>query len=380
MNYLDIGVVATSRTENERRLPINPEHLDRIPAEIRPNLYFEKGYGVPFGIEDEELASEFGGVGSRAEVLHQPVVLLPKPVPADLAEMRDHGILWGWPHCVQQAEITQQAIDRKLTLLAWEAMFTWSAGRSDLHLFARNNEMAGYCGVLHAFQLEGVDGHYGRRRNAIVISFGSVSRGAIHALRGRGITDIVVYTQRPPWSVHDQIPGCRHGQIVVNGDRVEAIPPDGSRRPFVDVIAEADFIVNGILQDTDQPLMFLREGEEKRLKRGALIIDVSCDLAMGFPFARPTSFAEPIFRVGLANYYAVNHTPSYLWRAASWENSLVIIEFLERVLGGPASWAGEETLSRAVEILDGHIQNEKILSFQNRESEYPHAVRQAPAE
>ena len=47
--------------------------------------------------------------------------------------------------------------------------------------------MAGYCAVLHAFELTGDDGLYGPPKKAVVLSFGSVSRGAIYALQGRGM-------------------------------------------------------------------------------------------------------------------------------------------------------------------------------------------------
>ena len=49
-----------------------------------------------------------------------------------------------------------------------------------------------------------------------------------------------------------------------------------------------------------RPLLFLHAGEEKRLAPGALIVDVSCDLAMGFPFARPTSFERQTLLMFLA--------------------------------------------------------------------------------
>ena len=302
------------------------------------------------------------------------VVLLPKPLAQDLGEMRTGGILWGWPHCVQQREITQTAIDRRLTLLAWEAMFLWKFGATkDLHLFYRNNEMAGYCGVIHALACAGLDGHYGAASSAVVISLGSVSRGAIYALRGRGFEEITVYTQRPPYLVHDRVPGCRYAQMISEGDALIAVAEDGSRRALSEVLVGADVIVNGILQDTDRPLMFLREGDVDRLKPGALIVDVSCDEAMGFPFARPTSFEQPTFGAGCATYYAVDHSPSYLWRSASWELSRALLPYVETVLGGPEAWARDETISRAIEIRDGAIQNERILSFQSREADYPHA-------
>ena len=54
------------------------------------------------------------------------MVLLPKPQHADVAALRAGQVLWGWPHCVQDAELTQLAIDRRLTLIAFEAMNHWT--------------------------------------------------------------------------------------------------------------------------------------------------------------------------------------------------------------------------------------------------------------
>ncbi len=374
---LTLGVIANSRKENEHRLPLHPDHFELVPQESRGAIRLECGYGEPFGISDGELKRRFGGTADRSELLQESqVVLLPKPLPEDLRELRENGILWGWPHCVQQREITQIAIDRKLTLIAWEAMFSWNRGVREMHVFDRNNEMAGYCGVIHALGLTGKDGLYGAPAEACVISHGSVSRGAIYALLRRGFRNIRVYTQREPWAVHDKIPGCRYGQMLRGGtgDGVGVVQDDGSRAELIDVLGAADVIVNGVLQDTDRPLMFLRESEETRLKPGALIVDVSCDRAMGFPFARPTSFEAPTFTVGRVTYYGVDHTPSYLWQSASWEISRVVVPFVTTVLGGPAAWDRNETIRRAIEIREGVVCNETILSFQNRETDYPHRI------
>ncbi len=378
MTYLNLGVIATARKENEHRVPIHPAHFDLIPDDLAAKITFELGYGLPFGVPDDEIAKRFGPLASREELMRESeIVLLPKPILEDLAEMGQGGILWGWPHCVQQQDITQKAIDSKLTLLAWEAMFSWKNGAQDMHLFYRNNEMAGYCGVIHAMGLCGMDGNYGLAKKAVVLSFGSVSRGAIYALQGRGIHDITVYTQRPSYAVHDMVPGCRYGRMASEGGTVMVFDEDGSKRPMLEALVEADVIVNGIFQNTDNPLMFIQEGEEAQLKQGALIVDVSCDLKMGFPFARPTSFDEPSFNVGQITYYAVDHTPSYSWRSASWEVSRVVVAFLEKVMSGPETWGDDETLRRAVEIRDGVIQNPKVLSFQKRSAEYPHVIQGA---
>jgi N5-(carboxyethyl)ornithine synthase len=376
MKYLSLGVIASARKENEHRVPIHPMHFDAIPDHLVDKITFERGYGIPFGIPDDEIAQRFGPLADREQLIRESeVVLLPKPLVEDLGDMRQGGILWGWPHCVQQQDITQLAIDSRLTLLAWESMFTWTNGASDMHLFYRNNEMAGYCGVNHALGLCGMDGNYGPALKAVVLSFGSVSRGAVYGLRGHGIEDIAVYTQRPPYAVHDQVLGCRYGRMASEDDKVVVFDENGNKRSMIEALAEADVIVNGILQNTDRPLMFIQEDEECRLKKGALIVDISCDLNMGFPFARPTSFEEPTFDVGQITYYAVDHTPTYSWRAASWEISRVVTAYLEKVLSGPEAWEQDETLRRALEIRDGRIQNPKVLSFQNRSAEYPHIIQ-----
>jgi alanine dehydrogenase len=81
-----------------------------------------------------------------------------------------------------------------------------------------------------------------------------------------------------------------------------------------------------------------------------------------------------MFDVGLVHYYAVDHTPSYLWNSASWEISKSLIPYLPIVMQGRESWKQSETIRRAIEIQDGVIQNQKILSFQERETKYPHIV------
>jgi len=375
MSLLSVGVFGTSRKNQEKRVPIHPGHLNWIDQEVRNMLFFEEGYGLPFGVNDDDLTKLTGGVYSRSELFKRcDVALLAKPLQEDFEDMKEGTIHWGWPHCVQQKGITQAAIDRKLTLIAWEAMHRWSAhGDWQLHIFHNNNEIAGYAGVLHAMNLMGIDGNYGPNRKAVVISFGSVSRGAIRALKARGIQDITVFTQRHYFLVADQMAGVNYYQFEEDEEgNLMSLHPDHEPRPFVEELKDVDIIVNGMLQDTDHPLMLVPEDQNDRLKPGCLIIDISCDEGMGFSFAKPTSFDAPIFKTGKSFYYAVDHSPSYLWNAASWEISNSLTPYLPIIMGGPESWVKSETIRRAIEIQEGVIQNPKITTFQNRSVDYPH--------
>ena len=101
-------------------------------------------------------------------------------------------------------------------------------------------------------------------------------------------------------------------------------------------LAENDIVVNCTLQDTAAPLTFLSLADLAPFRQGSLIVDVSCDEGMGFEWARPTTFDDPMFTVAdKVDYYAVDHSPSYLWNSATWENSEALLPFLPIVLAGP---------------------------------------------
>jgi len=79
-----------------------------------------------------------------------------------------------------------------------------------------------------------------------------------------------------------------------------------------------------------------------------------------------------MFKIRDVDYYAVDHTPSYLWESASRSISAALIVHLQSILGGNEDWQKNETIRRAVNLNKGVIQNPTILSFQNRQTDYPH--------
>jgi alanine dehydrogenase len=371
-------VIGTSAKENEHRLPLHPAQLGALDADVRARTRIEHGYGERFGYDDAELASLVAGTASRQELLEDSdVVLLPKPQLADVASMRQGSVLWGWPHSVQDPALTQVAIDRGLTLIAFESMNHWtSSGGVGLHVFHKNNELAGYSSVIHAMQLAGITGDYGRRLQAVVIGFGATARGAVTALNAHGVHEVAVLTTRGVAAVGSPIHSVRIRQLDPDpgADTLSVITERG-REPLPAYLAENDIIVNCTLQDPLAPLTYLTEADLPGFRRGTVIVDVSCDEGMGFDWARPTGFDDPAFEVGdHVLYYAVDHSPSYLWSSATWDNSAALVPFLRTVLSGPQAWADDETITRAVEIRGGHVVNPAILAFQHRSAEHPHPV------
>ena len=73
-----------------------------------------------------------------------------------------------------------------------------------------------------------------------------------------------------------------------------------------------------------------------------------------------------MFEVGdHIDYYAVDHSPSYLWNSATWEISEALLPFLA-IDAGPRKPGTGKTDRRAIEIRDGVILNKDVLEFQHR--------------
>ena len=374
---LTMGLLGTSLKENEQRAPLDPRQISQIDATLRERIIVEAGYGERFGVSDTQLESVVGEVVERKVVFQRAdIVVLPKITPGEREFFRAGQAVWGWPHLVQNEDIAQIAIDKRLTMIAWESMnLPAPGGGRGLHVFHRNNEIAGYAGVLHALTLQGIAGPYGAPQRAVVIHHGLTGRGAIHALQALGVRAVVCLVHSSPEDVPATIPGVTYRRLVCDNEEGDTSveSEDGVRRPTASVLAESDIIVNCIFQDTARPIFFARESDLSLWRRGTLIVDVSCDRALGFDFARPTTFENPMFEVGKGiAYYAVDHTPSLLWRDATWEVGRALLPYVSDVMAGPSGWERNPVLQPAVEMRDGRILNPKILLHQRRVAEYPH--------
>jgi alanine dehydrogenase len=363
---MKIGIISTSTKKNEKRYPLHHSHIRQLKDAHLKNLIFEIGYP---GI-DQVRRKEMLNLLPRKEIFEMAdLIILAKPTPADFPFFRPHQILWGWPHCVQNPGITDIGIKNNMTFIAWEAMFKWRNNVKQEHIFSRNNELAGYSSVIHALTHHGLTGGvYGQPLKAAVIGYGSTGKGAVNALLGLGAHDITVYSKRSRFEVADAITHINYKRYRVEGRHVYMNGNTSAQE-----LSSYDIIVNCILQNPLNPIAFMTNDDAINLDKKQLIIDVSCDKAMGFEFARPTDFQAPTFEVGPVTYYGVNHSPTYFWQSASYELSGALLPYLEYMLDH-GTYKGNIVLEKAVAIEEGIIKNMDIIMFQRRNDEYPYDV------
>ena len=309
-----------SHKENECRRAIIPLHIKNI--EHPENLYFEYGYGDVLGIDDEEYIACGCNMTSRNEVLKKDVICDPKIGDADYLESLHNQTIFGWVHATQNKDITDKLLNGKITAFAWEKMF--EKGR---HVFWRNNELAGEAAVMHAFQCFGQMPY---ETKVAVIGRGNTARGAIKVLNMLG-ADVHQYDRRME-------------ELL----RIE--------------IGQYDVIVNCILWDVMRSDHIIYRDDLKRMKRNAMIIDVSCDRNGGIETSVPTTIENPVYYVDGILHYVVDHTPTIFHKTFTKNNSEVIWQYIHELQTGVYG----DVLKDCLIVENGYIIDEEINKFQGR--------------
>lgn len=310
----------TSHKENEKRRALTPD--DAVRVEHRGLLSVEKGYGEVLGFDDDDYRRIGVKVCSREEVLKCDVICDPKIGDADYLDKLHNQIIFGWVHAVLNRDITDKLIAGKLTAYAWEEMY--EDGR---HVFWRNNEIAGEAAIAHAYMIHGV---FPYSTKVAVLGRGNIARGAIRALYSMG-ADVRQYD--------------RHSEALLRKE-----------------LAEYDVVVNAILWDKLRKDHIVYRDDLKRMKHGAMIIDISCDRAGAIETSIPTTIAEPTYFIVGIRHYVVDHTPALFYKSTSAAISSVLPKYLNGLMED--KWVGND---KALIVKDGVVIDQAINKFQNRE-------------
>ncbi len=310
-----------SHKENENRRALLPEHIAQMS--YPENLYFETGYGDVLGLTDDDYIRLGCKIVSRDVVLQQDVICDPKVGDAEYLELLHEGqSIFGWVHATQNRDITDKIINSKLTAYAWENMH--ECGR---HVFWRNNELAGEAAVMHAFQCYGKMPY---ETKVAVLGRGNTARGAIKVLNMLG-ADVMQYDRR-------------------------------MEKLFQSELGEFDVIVNCILWDVMRTDHIIYRSDLSRMKRNAMIVDVSCDRNGGVETSIPTTIEEPTYVVDGILHYVVDHTPSLFHKTFTKNNSAIIGKYIDQLIEDNC----DEVMNNCVVIREGVVVDMSINELQGR--------------
>lgn len=312
-----IGFVI-SHKNNEKRRALLPEDLKNI--ENLDHLYFEEGYGESVGHADSEYAAYGVHIVSRKEALDCDVIVDVKLGDADyLEELTEPKILCGWAHSVQNIEFTSAVLNAGHTVLAWEEIY--ENGR---YIFYRNREVAGEAAIVHGFRYSGRMPYDSK---VAIIGNGQTAKGAFRILAGLG-AEVDIY-------------GRKHEQL------------------FKLNMAKYDVLVNCVMWDTKRTDRLIYREDLKKLKKGTLIIDVSCDPYLEIETSHPTTIDNPVYEVDGVVHYAVDNTPAMYPVTVTVNLSRAFSPYVDCIVEDNYP----ENVQTAVVIDKGHIIDQNIAEF-----------------
>lgn len=310
-----------SHKDNEKRRAILPKEIENIKN--RDKLFFEEGYGKCLGISDKEYVKAGANIEKRENIFEHDVICDVKLGDADYLDQIGQGkILFGWAHSIQNIDFTTKIIEKRATVIAWEEMF-----EENRYIFYKNRELAGEAGVLQAILYSGLMPYDAK---IAILGNGQTAKGAMRVLTGLG------------------------AQVDVYGRKLEKL--------FIKKMDEYDILVNCVMWDTTRDDRIIYKDDLKRLKQGAMIIDISCDPNLEIETTHATTISNPVYIVDGIIHYAVDNTPSIFYRTTTKHISNAIYKYIDDLVEEKQN----KILEDAIVIKNGKIIDKRIEKFRNK--------------
>ena len=131
---------------------------------------------------------------------------------------------------------------------------------------------------------------------------------------------------------------------------------------FRENMGKYDMLINCCMWDTSRTDRLIYREDLKHLKRGAMIVDVSCDPELEIETSRPTTIDHPVYEVDGILHYAVDNTPAMFPITVSKAFSRLLAPMVDLVLEDRLS----DALEKAVVIRDGQVIDQRIHAFRER--------------
>ncbi|MGW4123221.1 alanine dehydrogenase [Nocardia sp. NPDC004711] len=291
---------------HEYRVACTPAGVHELVARGH-EVVVEAGAGVGSTFEDD--AYRFAGaqvLDTADEVwgVADLVLKVKEPVAEEYSRLREDQVLFTYLHLAASRECTDALLSSGITSLAYE---TVTAPDGSLPLLAPMSEVAGrlapQAGAYHLMRsgggrgvlMGGVPGV--RPARVVVIGAGVSGRNAIAVAHGMHaeVTVLDLNIQRLR-----EIDDLYHGQVrTVMSNRLEV----------ENLVREADLVIGAVLVPGAKAPTLVSNDLVAQMKPGSVLVDIAIDQGGCFADSRPTTHAEPTYRVHDSIFYCVANMP-----------------------------------------------------------------------
>ena len=291
---MNIGVPKEIKN-NEFRVAITPAGVREF-VNHGHSVFIETGAGLGSAITDEDYKKVGATILASADEVwdkSELVLKVKEPIAAEYSRMRKGQTLFTYLHLAASKECTDALIESDITAIAYETVEVNGA----LPLLAPMSEVAGRMAAqVGAAALQRSNGGRG-------VLLGGVPGGGIAGLAAATIAQ----GMRADVTVVD-LNQERLGEIdqIFNGTIKTLM---SSAHAIEEEALQADLVIGAVLIHGAKAPKLISNDLVKRMKAGSVLVDIAIDQGGCFADSRPTTHAEPTFKVHDSIFYCVANMP-----------------------------------------------------------------------
>ena len=301
---MNIGVPKEIKN-NEFRVAITPAGVREF-VKRGHEVFIETNAGLGSAISDSDYKSVGGKILATADEIWAKADLVLKvkePIAAEYSWMRKEQALFTYLHLAASRECTDALIASGITAIAYE---TVEVGGT-LPLLAPMSEVAGRMAAqVGAAALQKSNGGRGvllggtpgvRPGKVLVIGGGTAGLAAATIAHGMRADVTVVDTNSKRLGEIDQIFSGTVTTLMSNTHTIE------------EEALSADLVIGAVLIHGAKAPKLISNELVKQMKAGSVLVDIAIDQGGCFEDSRPTTHAEPTFKVHNSIFYCVANMP-----------------------------------------------------------------------
>ena len=324
----------------------------------------EKNAGLGSGISNEDYIKAGAQIIDSADEVWQKADLIQKvkePIEAEYKRMRKGQILYTYLHLAANKACTQAVMDSGTTAIAYETVEV----DGQLPLLAPMSEVAGRMSIqVGAAALEASKGGAGvllggvpgvRPGKVVVIGGGVVGVAAATIAHGMRADVTIMDLDLKRLAQIDQIFAGNVKTLASSGYEIEK------------EVSQADLVVGAVLVHGAKAPKLVSNALVKKMKPGAVLVDVAIDQGGCFEDSKATTHQDPTYKVHDAIFYCVANMPGAVPATSTYALANATIKYGLALAnkGWQKALADDAGLAKGLNVHEGKIMYEAVAKAHN---------------
>ncbi|WP_327087248.1 alanine dehydrogenase [Nonomuraea sp. NBC_01738] len=354
---MKIGVPAEVKNHEYRvaATPAGVHELTRNGHEV----YVQRGAGLGSSITDEEYLGAGAKILDTADAVWgeaDMVLKVKEPIAEEYHRMRSGQVLFTYLHLAAGRQCAQALLDNKVTGIAYETVQVGNA----LPLLAPMSEVAGRLAPqVGAYNLMRFNGGRGvlpggvpgvAPAKVVVIGGGVSGLNAAQIAVGMGADVTVLDTNIDRLRFIDAIYQGRLKTLVSTSFALEK------------EVLQADLVIGAVLIPGAKAPTLVSNDLVSRMKPGSVLVDIAIDQGGCFEDSRPTTHAEPTYKVHESVFYCVANMPGSVANTSTYALTNATLPYAVKLanLGWREALLADPALALGLNTHDGLLTNEPV--------------------